>query len=341
MHRLLPALALLVALAGPSPLAAQEITGPEQSPGWPGGRDYAYDEVVGEHHGEQPTGYWLFEPVVDAAEEAERPPHTVVLLLHGYTATDPLYLRAWIDHIVRQGRVVIFPDYQVDDPLGELPLAYTGNMIDGVTAALAELEGGDHEGGDHVETRLDDLAVAGYSMGGVLALNYAAMADALGLPVPTVAMAVTPGGCLGCGGPSGSDQFGVPYRDLSRIDPDTKLLLVVGEDDDFVGARPAEIAWEQTAQVPDENRDYLVVRSDDHGAPALVADHNFPSNAGASGEVDALDRFGTFKWLDGLFGCAVDPTACDETMNGGETQLDMGAWSDGTPVVRPLLVEAP
>ena len=336
MPRLLSVVALAVALAVASPGMAQEVSGPEQRRSGPGGRIYPFDEVVGKHHGEQPTGYWLFEPVLEPSIAEHHPPLPVVVLLHGYTALDPLYLQAWIDHIARKGRVVIFPDYQVDDPLGEPPLEYTGNMIDGVTAALAELETG-----EHVETTLEGLAVAGYSMGGVLALNYAAMAESLGLPVPVAVMAVTPGGCIGCGGPGGSNAFGVPYRDLSRIDPDTKLLLVAGEDDDFVGARPAEIAWEQTGQIRDENRDYLIARSDDHGSPALVADHGFPSNAGVSGEVDALDWYGTFKWLDGLIVCAEQPDICERTMNGGDIQLDMGEWSDGTPVVKPLYVEAP
>ena len=334
MHRLLAVLIVSIALAATNPALAQEITGPKQPSSGPSGRDYAYEEVVGEHYGQLPTGYWLFEPVVGPSEES-LDPLPVVILLHGYTALDPMYLRAWIDHIVRQGRVVIFPDYQTDNPLGEPPLKYTGNMVDGISAALTELESG-----DHVKTTVERIAVAGYSMGGVLALNYAAMAESLGLPVPAAVLAVTPGGCTGCGGPGGSNEFGVPYRDLSRIDPDTKLLLVSGEDDDFVGARPSEIAWEQTAQIPDENRDYLIARSDDYGSPPLVADHGFPSNAGASGEVDALDWYGTLKWLDGLTGCAAQPSTCDDSMNGGETQLDMGEWSDGTPVVQPLLVEA-
>ena len=336
MPRLLAVVLLLASLAAPSPAQAQDITGPAQPTTGPGGRDYAYDEVVGQHFGEPPSGYWLFEPVVDDAEADGRPPHPIVILLHGYTATDPAFLGAWIDHVVRQGRVVIFPDYQIEDPLGEPPLEYTGNMIDGITAAMAELETG-----DHVDTRRDDLAVAGYSMGAVLALNYAAMAVGLGLPVPIAVMAVTPGGCTGCGGPGGSNEFGVPYRDLSRIETATKLLLIVGEDDDFVGARPAQLAWEQTAQIPADNRDYLVARSDDHGTPALVADHSFPSNAGSLTEVDALDWYGTFKWLDGLSGCAVQPPICDDTMNGGATQLDMGEWSDGTPVLPPLVVDDP
>jgi dienelactone hydrolase len=252
-----------------------------------------------------------------------------VILLHGYTAVDPRHLQAWIDHLVRQGRVVIHPDYQVENPLGEQPLEYTGNMLDGVTAALDELRSG-----RHVPTTTSGLAVAGYSMGGILALNYAAMAESLSLPAPSSVLAVTPGGCRGCHGP-GDDGFGVPYRDLSRIQPDTKLLLVVGEDDDFVGSRPAVVAWEETGQIPDENRDLLVVRSDDHGEPPLVADHSFPSNADADAEVDALDWRGTFKWLDGLTRCVDRPSVCAATMNGGATQLDMGAWSDGTPVIPP------
>ena len=336
MLRLLPLAILVVTLTATPLVSAQEITSPEQPGSGPGGRIYPFDEVVGQHFGEQPTGYWLFEPVAEPSDEERLPPLPIVILLHGYSAIDPLYIQAWIDHLVRQGRVVVFPDYQTDDPLAVPPLEYTGNMVDGVAAALDELRTG-----GHVETTLAGLAVAGYSMGGVLALNYAAMAESLNLPSPSSVLAMTPGGCLGCGGPGGSDEFGVPYRDLLQIEPDTKLLLVVGEDDDFVGARPAQIAWQQTDHIPDENRDYLIARTDDHGDPALVADHSFPSNAGSSAEMDALDWYGTFKWLDGLTRCVERAETCGETMNGGATQLDMGEWSDGVPVVRPHNVEAP
>lgn len=332
MRRLLIALSLLAALLTPGLTAAQDVTPPDQPPGGPGGRVYRFDESRGEHHGEKPTGYWLFEPVGDSGDA---PPLPVVIFLHGYTATDPAHNGAWIAHIVRQGRVVVFPDYQTDDLLGDSPLEYTGNMIAGVTAALDELATG-----AHVPTEVDTLTVVGHSMGGVLALNYAALAPGLGLPVPVALMAVTPGGCSDCGGP-GDDGFGVPYRDLSLIDPVTKLLMVVGEDDDFVGQTPARRAWGMTDQIPDANRDYLVARSDRHGEPALVADHIFPETSGATAETDALDWYGTWKWLDGLYGCAVGAPICAVTMNGGATELDMGAWSDGEPVNPPLLVADP
>ncbi len=222
------------------------------------------------------------------------------------------------------------------DPLGEPPLNYTGNMLEGVAAALAELDTGDHELVDD-----DAVSVVGHSMGGVLSLNYASLAGSLGLPLPSVVMPVTPGGCTGCGGPGG-DAFGVPYRDLSLIDPATKLTMVVGEDDDFVGQLPARSAWDGTGQIPDENRDYLVARSDRHGKPPLIADHVFPETSGSMAETDALDWYGTWKWQDGTMICAqLGVTACDPFMNGGDFQMDMGAWSDGTPVNPPLLVESP
>ena len=334
MRRLLTLLTLAATLlTSADRVAAQGVAPPEQPASGPGGGDYAFSDVAGKHHGEQPTGYWLFEPTGVAADAAPMP---VVILLHGYGATDPSYLRDWIDHLVRHGRVVIFPDYQTDNPLRVPPLEYTGNMVDGVAAALGELRSGGHVG-----TTSAGLTVAGYSMGGVLALNYAALAESLDLPSPSAVMAVTPGGCVGCGGPGGSDAFGVPYRDLHQIEPDTKLLLVAGEDDDFVGTRPAEIAWEGTTQIPDENRDYLIARSDRHGEPALITDHTFPSNGDGAADVNALDWYGAFKWLDGLMACAADESTCEATMNGGAIELDMGAWSDGEPVNPPLLVENP
>ncbi len=59
----------------------------------------------------EPTGYWLFEPTQPRVEGAQST-LPIVLFLHGFDVTDPEIYHAWIDHLVRRGAVLVFPDYQ-------------------------------------------------------------------------------------------------------------------------------------------------------------------------------------------------------------------------------------
>src|ERR1017187_8621944 len=60
--------------------------------------------------GEGPRSYWIFEPD-DPKPEARAP---LVVFLHGWFAVNPGFYGAWIDHLVRDGKIVIFPRYQND-----------------------------------------------------------------------------------------------------------------------------------------------------------------------------------------------------------------------------------
>src|SRR5262249_36912618 len=104
--------------ATPAPAAVVEPPSqPSQPATGPGGAEVAYDGIRAQHYGPQPdgaaepTGYWLFEPVGPHAGPAAGP-LPLVLFLHGFDVTDPEIYHAWIDHLVRRGAIVIFPDYQ-------------------------------------------------------------------------------------------------------------------------------------------------------------------------------------------------------------------------------------
>ena len=181
--------------------------------------------------------------------------------------------------------------------------------------------------------------MVGHSIGAALALPFAAEAVARSLPVPKAIMAVEPGGCVGCG--PQPDRFALPLGDLSTIPATTAVLIVVGADDQLVGTTGAEVIWPQLTSVPLDRRDLVLLRSDDHGRPPLIADHYLPLAGVGGWGADALDWYGTWKLFDALAGCALDGIACDLALGNTDIQRDMGAWSDSTPVAPALVTDDP
>lgn len=319
--------------------AASAWTGPSvpRPPGQPatgpGGRDTPFSGVETVRVGEAPTGYSLFLPAapLDGAAESGLP---LVIFLHGFTAVEPDSYRAWLEHIARRGAVVVYPDYQSADPFGTPWAQMLPNAVAGIRDAVASLEA--------TRPGLADLSrtlVVGHSLGGVLAMNLAAIADGERIPKPLALMVVQPGGCTGCD--PVPDDSGVPIGPLSDIDPETRLLMIVGEDDGVVGNAAARILWDAVPQIPPTHRDYVTFLTDDHGAPDLEADHNLPQTAFPGSSPDAYDWRGTWKLFDLLAECAASGIGCDRALGGTPEQRAMGAWSDGTPVLAPIISDDP
>ena len=95
---LLAAIALAHAVA-PTP--------PVQPAHGPGSAEYAHAQVIAHEVKSGAQGWWLFVP--SSPRPASAP---VVVFCHGWGALDPKGYRAWIDHIVRRGNIVIWPNYQ-------------------------------------------------------------------------------------------------------------------------------------------------------------------------------------------------------------------------------------
>jgi hypothetical protein len=114
--------------------------------------------------------------------------------------------------------------------------------------------------------------------------------------------------------------------------PSSSLVLVLASDrDDRVGIDGPKALWAALGQIPSANKAYVLVRSDEHGTPALVADH-FLSLSGSGNPPDALDFYGPWKLLDGLQDCATRRQDCQVALGGTAKQHFMGRWSDGVPV---------
>lgn len=335
MHRV-AILGLLVALLLQG--VAEAWTGPAaprppgQPTSGPGGREAPFAGVRVERHGVAPTGYTLFVPTgPDADAPAAGLP--LVIFLHGYTAVDPQSYRAWLDHIARQGAVVVYPDYQVDDPFGTAWAEMLPNAILGIRDAVARL---DAERPGLVDTAR--TLVVGHSLGGVLAMNLAAVADGERIPRPLALMIVQPGGCAGCD-PVPPDS-GIRLGPIERIPPDTGLLMVVGAEDDVVADAAARILWHAAAQIWPDRRAYVEFLTDRHGSPDLEADHNLPQTD-FPGRLDAYDWLGAWQLFNLLASCTVNGAGCTDTLGETVAQLDPGEWSDGRPVLAPAITDSP
>jgi dienelactone hydrolase len=173
----------------------------------------------------------------------------VIVFLHGYQAISPRFYDEWLEHLVRQGNVVVYPRYQT---VASLPSVFLRNALPGVRAGLAL-------------TPVDPgtLVVAGHSAGGALSSDYAAAAARAGLPPPRAIYAVQPGRGLGL-------PLTIPRVDPRRIAASTRLVALAGADDRVVGTREARLAVRLATRIPPARKRYVLVtdrRADDHGAP--------------------------------------------------------------------------
>ena len=357
-QRLIPAL-----VAGPlltTALHAAPALPPTQPLQGPGGSNYAHADVRQWHFSVQGNEYWVFTPSRPTSASAP-----VVVFSHGWSVMQPDLYRAWIEHIVRRGAILIYPRYQASlkTPAEE----FLPNAADAVRLALADLQTGRLE----VRPELEHIAYLGHSAGGLIASGLAASWRRLGVPRPRALMAVEPG-------KSGGQRWRqVPLEPPSSIPAGTLLLTICGDEDERVGCDDARRLFEESTQIAARDKDLLLLRSDRHGSPPLLANHAAPTaprfdpryppsdasswllsrvqervrqrlkqgqatphNALAT---DALDWYGIWKLFDALCDAAFYSQDRDYALGGGAAQLSMGRWSDGTPVraIQRLSVPAP
>ena len=282
--------------------------------------------------GQGPRSYWLFEPDQPKPERAP-----VIVFFHGWFAVNPGFYGAWIDHLVRNGRIVIFPRYQKD--VSTLPADFLPNSLAAVRDALGVL----HDGVGHVRPDTARFALIGHSAGGNLAAQVGAISSDphADIPVPRAIITVMPGEVL-------------PMREpnLARIPGTTLLVVFVGEDDLVVGdLRGRQIFAEATA-VPPSRKRFILFRTDRHGFPPLIAEHTAPTGLHhrldngegvfralqlSFSDVNALDRAGFWRISDVTLEAAFAGQTLDEAARDEERFRHLGFWSDGRKVIPPIV----
>ena len=290
----------------------------------PGGTEAAYAEVEARRFGEAPDGFWIFRP---APIPDDVTPLPIVVFLHGYTQLDPEAYRAWIDHITKRGAVVIYPDYQDEEHLGADFEMVADTAAEAVQRAVGLLVATDQP------VDASRITLVGHSVGGILSVLLADQSRYPDLPPAEVIFSVQPGGCRDCGNtPEGA---GVPIPPTLILPEDSALVFLTGDADLVVGTSGAAALWPVTDEL--QRRAWVTVPSDVHGDPPLVSDHLLAETLGPNAKINAHDWMGTWGVLDQLMLCASEGGACEAVLRNEPFAIDLGEWSDGTPV-NPIMV---
>ncbi len=336
---------------------------PAQPREGPGGAAYPHADVRKAVYGEGPLSYWLYEPANPIPASAP-----LMVFNHGWGGTNPKAYGAWIRHLVRRGNIVVYPIYQEAATMRFPTAQITPNAIRAVKDAIARLQSG-----GHVQPELNHVAIVGHSAGGMITANMAALAASVGLPPPQAIMCVEPGKSW-----NPPRRQSVPLEEMRRIPPATRVLAVVGDHDRIAQDVDAKRIIRETTQVPRANKRFVVVASDEHGRPGLIADHFSPLagdvsyDAGAtqsrakgtrlggflrrrfeakiygpqsqegdlSRTLNALDYYGYWTLFDRLCDAAFAGRSVAQAFEMTNERF-MGRWSDGTPVKELVLTDSP
>lgn len=347
-------LSLTVIFSSLTIVSSQSATPPAQPQTGPGGKQYLHAGVIKNRYGKGAEEYWIFEP--DSPRPRTAP---VIVFLHGWGGMNPLYYGAWLDHLVKRGNIVIYPRYQANllTPITQ----FTPNALAAIKDALNRLQ---TEQG-HVRPDLNKFAAVGHSVGGLLAASVAALADESRLPRVRAVMSVEPG--------ITEAPINIPLADLKKIPADTLLLALAGDQDGLVRDTDAKRIYYESTRIHADNKDFIMLVSDTHGTPSLLASHraptaldkNYDNGEGISGApagtpdrigdapqisrrirpetmmVNALDFYGTWKLFDALRDAAFNGKNREYALGNTPQQRFMGLWSDGVPVKELKVTDKP
>jgi acetyl esterase/lipase len=303
-------------------------TPPSQPTTGPGGSDYPFADVVTHRYGDGAARYWIFEPANPTPKSAP-----VIVFCHGWGVMSPNTYGAWIKHLVRRGNIVIYPQYQA--VLLASMKDFTPYSIVAEKAGFAELQNV-----GHVTPQLDRVAIVGHSMGGAIVPNLAALASSENLPIPKAICCVEPDNHAGF-----APAIEMPRADFTKIPAATLTLIIVGDRDMVARQDTAKEIYGLLGHIPDDRKSYVMLISDDHGSPPLIANHGAPVGRDVldpdAEDFDSpmrhripntLNYYGIWKLFDGLTDAAFFGKNMQFALGDTPEQKYMGKWSDGVPV---------
>ncbi len=302
---------------------------PAQPTSGPGGSDYTHADVIMHNYATQPDGFFIFEPASPAPDSAN-----VVVFIHGLDIVNPYLYGAWINHLVKQGNIVIYPKYQ--DAASVVPATeFNANTVTALVNAFDTLT----QAG-HVKARTQNVVVAGHSYGGLMTANMGILAATSGFPVPKA--------LFSCQGYT-DNTTDTRLPDYSIMPAEMNMLILVGDNDAIVGTTFGHFLMDSTINVPTSHKNLITHHSDNHGSPSIGATHFEPCSRADefdTGEgnlfttvcefgtkTDAVDYFCYWKLLDALMECTFYGQNCNYAFGDTPEQHGMGEWSDGQPLV--------
>lgn len=266
---------------------------------------------------------WYYVP--DVLKFGEKAP--AVIFLHGFSALYPGVYLSHIEHLLKQGNIVIFPQFQKSTLLGFFSeaglfkemdqLIWAGRAVASVDQAMVQLTAIVEPG---------EVVLYGHSLGGLISLAWQAQG---GYPVKSILLS-HPQVDSSAGMPDFVKAFvkvkDIPWRDyVGSIN--VPVVILSGEEDSIAPVSQSEEIYSLLESAP--SKSFYFAQSDRYGYPRLSPNHGSPLNDigglpphlkifGVSGELDALDWRFYFHTLDALL---------DDHDN--NLLFDMGTWSDG------------
>jgi acetyl esterase/lipase len=344
---------VLLFLLSCSAFAAAPITAPLQPTTGPGGSDILYTAVqhgiytVKDHTAGTGYDYYLYTPAgITPGPTNPNPLPTpasapIILFIHGYDGNTPQPYLVWMAQMAQMGFIVIWPEY--DSVANPGLVSYLTAIGLTFNAAITELN---TLGGVQPMLGSDDkpiYTVAGHSLGGDLAVGVAAgyQTKYINMPRPAAVFAIE----------SGQGTFGRAVL-AGNMNASTMVIFVDGDEDGAAQGTADHMCdnvqfWLDAPQAP-LFKQFLLGVTDTLGTPQQLMNHWFPLTYTLKDDVrpysvDDRDYNITWKLSIAVSNCAVYGTQCDyvfgngpENSFGETTQVDMGLWSNGTPVT-PLL----
>lgn len=320
MHRRRTAIAGL-AIATALIASACQPSRPETGPGSKAGYIATSARETDVGSGSQGTRVYTFVP--NRLKDGTKAP--VVVLLHGFQLLAPDIYQGLIDHLTRQGNIVVFPAYNKGGfgIIGDTDQnAMQARAIASTRSAI-----------DALGTKADRSKVYlfGHSLGGLIASTWTAR----GGIAPAGIVLANPSTAAGAGVPDfvPVTVTPIPWQTLAPATTAPTVLLTGSAD---TIAAPAESIALHDAMASAASRGVWMLQDDGTQAPKIQADHmapiqrqgivpDFLMNAlGGDAEEDTADW--RFYWA-----------ALDQLMAGNATPtFSMGTWGNGTPV-KPVI----
>ncbi|MCP5018789.1 MAG: alpha/beta fold hydrolase [Ketobacter sp.] len=331
----LGAMGLACLLMVPSVQAAFWHKPPGESERGFGSREHYLTDTFQEYQfGSASEGDQVWYYVPDRLKYGAKAP--VVVFLHGFAAFIPKLYQTHIEHLVKQGNIVIFPQYQkatFSGFLSEAGLFAPADQSVWAQRAVVTVDQALDELGAQVQA--DEIYLYGHSLGGLIALAWQAEG---GVPIAAGVLSH----------PQVNAQEGIPafvraFLEIIEIPwreyaPDIAFPVVIlnGDVDTIAPLEQSREILAALASAP--SRELYIAQRDRYGYPSISPNHGAPLDKiqglpahfrifSVSGELDGLDWRYYFAGLDAV-------------MAGWRVAIpfDLGVWSNGRPV-KPLLTE--
>jgi hypothetical protein len=324
------ALALLGFLAAPGAAGAgcdDAVSPIESGFGAPGPHEIARREVPNPAWGGRPVT--VHRPDEGHATSSREPTEDalgarwpVVFFAHGLGATQPLHYQQWIDHMTSRGFAVVYAPYPTAAVTHERRYQVLWEGFEAGLRALGPSADASRVG--FVGHSYGGGAIPSLAHRGLVERGWGSAGAFVVVMAPWYVLAVEP-------------------AKLAELPSHTRLLVQV-YDRERINDHQIAIDLFEAVALPSAQKLFVTLRSDERDGCELRAGHTTPATDGIRGRLDALDHHGVFRLVDAVAADALfgDPLARTVAFGADSAEhLDMGRWSDGSPVRPPTSTRSP